>query len=134
MQEEDTYVFLKNEMQELSRTLSTFWGVPNQEAAEATLDNNIVYRDLLPGDCVMLITDGVFIPILRSLLDKANFRLHRKQFYLEPWLTEMIANGGYMDGRSCRDLLPDVVDRARHYASRKSRYQDDIAGIAVHLE
>jgi hypothetical protein len=52
-------------------------------------------------------------------------------------MLELIRSNGYLKGdlgANCRRFLPDLITTARKYMARKSRYRDDIAACAVHVE
>jgi len=135
--EKESYVFLQNEFQELSRTLNCFWGMRQEEHVAATLDQQVESFELQPRDILLVLTDGVFLPICRSLLEFTNYRITWDDFTLENWLTNFIDGGGYLPPKGGPDqykaVLRDLIIQAEKFTSRKSRYRDDIACVAAYV-
>jgi len=138
MKKEETYTFLKNEMTELSRSLTLYWGKPEQTIIETVLkEQQQAVIEIQPRDCILLLTDGAYLPLVRSMLDLSHFQLTNEQFILENQFSEFLYKGGYIQPENGSDrwkeIIPDIIQSVEKYTGRKSRYKDDIAGIALRV-
>ena len=107
---------------------------------EAKLNPNLSKEgrriDLKNGDWFILMTDGIFLPIVRDIVG-INANVSKEDFYMENWLKEFLYFGGYfhplsMNGKS-RSLIKDLLNRVRNFSSLHKHYRDSIAAIAVQL-
>lgn len=135
MDTEKEYTFLSNELLEMSRTLHCYWGKPDIENVKSTLEHSKHTVELPNPCCVFASTDGIFLPLIRSLLDLSNYKLTQEQFSLEPWLVNFMDAGEYLlRPGQWEQLVPDMVHLAEQYAMKKPRYRDDIAAATAWIE
>lgn len=131
------YTFFRNEMLQLSRTLICHWGAPPETDIFDRLESEQEIFTLAPDDTILLITDGLYLPALRRLLELTNFKLNREQFYLQDWFERFFSDGRYGLSGSSKDwktLIPDLFGEARKYSHKKNRYKDDKACIAIRAQ
>ena len=138
MKTEETYTFLKNEMTELSRSLTLYLGKPEQGTIDSFLkekQQNII--EIQPRDCILLLTDGTYLPLIRSMLDMSHFQLTNEQFILEKWFTNFLHEGIFFQSGNSpdrwREIIPELIQAVEKYTGRKTRYKDDIAAITLHV-
>ncbi|HQQ05014.1 MAG TPA: PP2C family serine/threonine-protein phosphatase [Kiritimatiellia bacterium] len=132
---EKEYTFLSNELLELSRTLHGYWGKPDTENVRAALENSKRTVELPEPCCVFAATDGIFLPLIRGLLDLNNYRLTEEQFSLEAWLVNFLDTGGHLlHPGQWQHLVPDMIHLAEQYSAKKPRYRDDIAAATAWIE
>lgn len=135
MEAEGEYTFLSNELLELSRTLHFYWGKPDQDSVKAALEKSKRAFQLSERCCLFLSTDGVFLPLIRGLLDLSNYKLTREQFSLEPWLVNFLDTGEYLiRPGQWQQLAPEMIHLAERYTARKPRYRDDMAAVTAWIE
>ncbi len=130
----ERHIFLRGELQELSKRLVCYWGHPNDERVAQTLREERSVADLLPGDVALAMTDGIYLPIIRSILYQQNFIMNLRDFYLEDWLSNFMQSRGYFDpdGPDWKSLSTDLIRHVLKYTSVKRRYRDSIAIGCIH--
>lgn len=137
IEENESYTFLKNEMTELSRTLLLYWGKPEQLIVQQTLSEQSQETELAPRDLLLLLTDGLFLPLIRAKLDLSNYNLTKDEFTLEEWLSSFLERGAFFDpSRADRwqEVVPALMETTEQYTGRKTRYRDDMAAVVMRLE
>jgi serine/threonine protein phosphatase PrpC len=130
LQRNGEYEFLKSEMPELSRKLTWYWGSPDRPGLESLLAAQERIVALPPGDAVLFLTDGVYLPILRSLMELAHFRLDGRAYYLEDWMGRFLHKRGCVQAGGGLDLARahrELVAASRESTARHRRYRDSIA-------
>jgi serine/threonine protein phosphatase PrpC len=125
-------VFLKNELHERGRLLSKFWGKYNDEELRAELQQGQVRFELNTQEGLMLMTDGLYLPMVHSIMRNGGYRLSARDYYLEPWLSDFISRGEYLQGEpdlrpNWQSLLVNLFSFARDYTAKRPRYRDDMA-------
>ncbi len=135
LETEQEYTFLSNELLELSRTLHGYWGKPDQENAKNMLEGSKRTIELPERCCLFVSTDGIFLPLIRALLDLGNYKLTQEQFSLEPWLANFLDTGEYLiRPGQWQQLVPEMIHLAERYTMRKPRYRDDMAAVTAWIE
>ncbi len=137
MTDQTDFAFLQNEMQEFSRSMHYYWGHPDQERIRKVLADQPGPSALTASQGLLLLSDGMFLPIVRSLLDLNCFRLSEHDFRLDEWMGRFLGSGDYFNPEEPRetpweDVLNELADFTRRYTNRKARYRDDMAGICVY--
>lgn len=127
---------LKNEMIELSRQLECYLGIGNDTDFAKILASQSVDLDLAEGDMLMLTTDGILMPVVRSEVANAGFKLTRDRLYLEQWFARYVENGEYLlDYKGMQiweTMLEDLKTACIKYTSRRRRrYRDDMAVVCM---
>lgn len=133
---EGTYTFLKNEMTEMSRSLTLYWGKPEQPLIENILtQQQQATIEMQPRDCVVLLTDGGFLPLVRSAMERSHFKLTKEQFRLEDILATFIDKEQFFQADAAadrwREIVPAIMRSIEKITNRKSRYKDDIAAVTL---
>ncbi|MCX7819551.1 MAG: hypothetical protein N2652_10175 [Kiritimatiellae bacterium] len=124
------------EFLEETKRLDAFLGLGAEEHVRELLSRSVPITTLQPDECVMLFTDGVYVPHLRAQLDAANFRLDRQIAYLEPWFEAFFADA---DRRIPDDefnywpeLATILVERTLELIRRRRHYRDDMAIVGIY--
>lgn len=127
---------MQNELSQLSRHLSSYWGMANEKMIEEIFEEEVKHIELNAGEVLLFLTDGIYLPIVRSLMDQTNYHLSVDDYYLEHWLEEFIRSAGYTNSekkdKRIEDLLPDLADYCTQYTANRKRYRDDIAAIQIY--
>ncbi len=130
------YTFLQSETLELSKSLTMYWGKPNQDQVAAALAQQGAEVVLAPGSALLLFTDGVHLPIVRALLDQLHFKLTPAQFSLEDWLARFLKKGGYLDAAEnpsgWERIMPQLARFSDRYTAHKPHYRDFMAGVTIY--
>lgn len=136
--EKGELVFLRNELQDLSKKLDCFLGYEDDETVQRTLIGQQVGAELGPDDCLLLMTDGLYMPLVRALLDLTHFKISLKDYYLEDWLSRFLlqTENDRNPGAAARwpELVKALVDAVRKYTRRRPEYRDDIAVLGIYPE
>ena len=86
------------------------------------------------GDHILMITDGIYFPIVRHIMKQKHYTLSASDFFLLDWLQELIDDLSYNEWNDTIDskrLLGVLSEISLDLAPRGSRYRDDMAGIAL---
>jgi len=125
--------FFRNELAERSRRLEFFLGAGKEAGVRSVLAEQAVDFELAHGDCLLLVTDGFFMPLLRDVLAVSE-GLSVADLYLEDQLARMLAHSA--GDRSDALLWPEWISgltREIHRASgRYPDYRDDIALLGLY--
>ncbi|MBU0677257.1 MAG: protein phosphatase 2C family protein [Verrucomicrobia bacterium] len=133
LEREEKYALLQNELSELSRTLTCHWGTP----VTAQLDDVFAHSlsgSMEDGDLLITFTDGVYLPVVRSVMDLTNCALTRDNYYLEYWMSRVAAEVRKRHGSdfALQDFTGALLEHcAVSSGFRRKRYRDDIAVVAV---
>jgi serine/threonine protein phosphatase PrpC len=122
----------RSELLEYSRRLTGYVGIP-AEGLRAILEGQTAELDLTDGRGVLLLTDGCFLPVIRSRLKDMNYRIDRDALYLESWMAEFLGRQGpFTGGAENWDAALDALKEGCLQSSRsRGRYRDDMAAAAV---
>ncbi len=126
--------FFGSELLDLSRKLTCFLGIGEAEAVHAAIDESGETFTLEPNECLLLATDGFFMPMIREALGLSE-GLTLQSFYLEDWLAQLLAREAdnlKTTRPSWSDLVGGLVAEARAGAARHPAYRDDIALLALY--
>jgi len=127
-------VLFRNELVELSKQLECYWGHPDDATVRRTLEVAAAAPPLpLPaGDALLMMTDGLYLPLVRRRMDATNFRLTPEDYYLAPWFAEWFAaraaDAAPPDWTALKD---DLLRDTETWCRRKPRYRDDIAVLLL---
>lgn len=135
LEKEKEYTFLKNELSDLSRRLTCFWGMQDEHLLKDVLNHPHEPTALRPDDTLLLMTDGLYLPIVRYTMELRNFRLTADEYSLRYWLQQFLTDGrfGQDEGHDWPELLDGLKRACFRVISRKPRYRDDIAAVMLHL-
>lgn len=130
---EGEHTLFRNEMQEISRNLSCFLGM-DPEVVKTELLAQQVELELEPNDCLWMVTDGVYAPLLRVLLDRTRDRLDLPGLYLEGFLPEWLNDQPETDDFEIpwETLTRRLVRDVEIYTRRHASCRDDIAVTGYH--
>lgn len=130
-----SYTFLKNEFSELSRTLTGYWGMPSEDDLITLLGRCTRTIEWRPGDVALAMTDGLYLPILRALMEHQQSQLNREEYYLEEWLNRFLREGRFAaipsPDRRIKKILRALARYTRGFLRFMPRYRDDIAALGV---
>lgn len=133
LQRQARHVFLKSELLDYSRRLEYYWGMPGESTLEDLVRRQTASVELAPNCGLLMMTDGLYLPLIRELLYHVNFTMSAEQYYLGPWFEFYFAQHPYFrDGvllENWNTLLSDLLQRCAHYTAIKRRYRDSIAAL-----
>lgn len=130
-------VLFRSDIQELSRHLEGFLGMYDEAAMDALLDAQSARMTLAPGAALMLVSDGLYMPMVRERMEATNYRLSLADLYAEEIL-------GALWAQSDRAPAADEADRWMQRASaivtnavrigrRRRHYRDGIAMLLAYV-
>ncbi len=124
------------EFLEQTKRLDAFLGLGAEEHNRDLLCRSVPIPPLELDECLLLLTDGVYVPHLRAQLDGANFRVDRSIAYLEPWLAGFFTDA---DRRIPDDelnywpeLVTILVEATLKLVRFRRHYRDDMAIVGVY--
>lgn len=124
------------EFLEHTKQLDAFLGLGAEEHNRELLTRSMPIEPLGPNDCLLLLSDGVYVPHLRAQLDGANFRVDRHIAYLESWFADFFADA---DRRIPDDefnywpeLATILVEATLQLVRYRHHYRDDMAIVGVY--
>jgi serine/threonine protein phosphatase PrpC len=134
-EDQESFELMKNELLELSRQLKLYMGISNDENFAQEIARQTISLELDEDDALLLMTDGMYMPIVRHNIANTNFHLTMDMHYLEDWFALYIDNGNYLlnhDGVERWDALArDIRKSCIKYTNTKHRYRDDMAVIVT---
>lgn len=137
LEENGEYVFLRNELAELSRKLTFYWGMKNDADLRTLLDLQNQVTNLREGDVILQATDGIYLPFARARMQQLNFRMTPDVYYLEEEITGLLESLGYFGSADTSGwrhrLLRDFLHASLRCTVHKRRYRDDVSALSVHL-
>lgn len=124
--------FFRNELAERSRRLAFFLGVGDDARVRALLAEQRVELELADGACVLLVTDGFFMPLLRDTLAVSE-GIGVGDLYLEERLARMLEQAADGDDKALdwAGWVTSLTREARRAAGRYPDYRDDIALLGL---
>lgn len=130
-------VLFRDEMIKLSKRLGAFMGMDSDDVVAARLAASVTPVVVQPGDCLLLMTDGVYTPHLRAQMDSANFHLSHDTYYLESWFAHLFAEASLRvpDGEFnyWPEMATILIEQTLRHVRRRKRYRDDMALTGVYL-
>lgn len=124
---------LKNEMLELSRRLTLYMGIRDEDGFAAKLEQQSHQIELALGEMLMITTDGILMPVIRHEVANGGFRLSMQRLYLEEWFEQYLKNGEYLrDFKGIavwENLVNNLKSACLQYTRSRKRYRDDMAVI-----
>ncbi len=137
MAEEKTMSFFRNELIDLSKHLGCFMGIQQVDLVEHSLRREFTDVTLAPGECLLLATDGLYMPHLRALLDACAHRITEEQYYLEAWFGEHMARAHERIPPEELDYWPEIatmlIEATLEFGLRRYKYNDDIAVVGLYV-
>lgn len=134
--EEETVLF-KHELVERSKRLSRFLGIEDDAAVRETLEQSHTDLELGPGECLILLTDGIYMPHVRQLVEGANDRFTADRYRLESWLAGTLekADARIPDGEAnyWQELVTILLEMTLDHTKRNRRRRDDMALTGLYL-
>jgi len=134
---EGVLTLFQTEMVEQTKRLGAFLGLDNDDLVARILHDAVVPVDLTPDDCLLLVTDGIYMPHLRAQMDSANFRLTRDMLYLEPWFEHVMRGADRRIPEGEFNYWPEMatilVEETLRHAGRRRQYLDDMAVTGIYL-
>ena len=135
MQEKEEFTVFQSETLELSKHLGCFLGIHDDDRVARTLVTSRARLTLAPGECLLLATDGFYMPNIRSLMDSTNFSLTRRGYYLEDWFAQLLTQADRRIPAGEPEYWPEMItyliDRTLRLPCRRHQYRDDIAVMGL---
>ncbi len=127
----------QNEMIEQSKRLGAFLGLDDDNLIARLLQEAVAPVSLTPDDCLLLMTDGIYMPHLRAQMDASNFRLTTATYYLESWFQNVLAAADRRIPTGEFNYWPElatiIVEETLRHAGRRKQYLDDMAITGVYF-
>ncbi len=134
---EGELVLFRDELMERSKRLGAFLGMGDSQHNRNVLVRSVSIDPLTPDDCVILMTDGIYIPHLRASLDGINFRVNRDRLYLESWFAHMLTEADLRlppdEPNYWPELATILVEETIKLVRRRRHYRDDMALTGIYL-
>ncbi len=125
---------LQNELMDLSHQLTAHWGMP-AERVKPVLEQQSVKGEMAPGEALLLMTDGIFLPLVRSLTMHQHYRINANILYLNEHLDGLLTDL-LMECSDSSDLpqhlLLKMQEQSQAFTQRKVRYKDDMASLLIY--
>ena len=130
-------VLFRSEMIEQSKRLGAFLGIEDDDLFGSLLRETVTVPALTPDDCLILITDGIYMPHLRAQMDASNFRLSRETYYLESWFRNLFTAADRRIPEDEFNYWPEMatilVEETLRHAGRRKQYLDDMAVTGIYI-
>lgn len=126
----------QSEFLEQTKNLDAFLGLGAEEHNRERLSRSVPIAPIEADDCLLLITDGVYVPHLRAQLDGANFRVNRRIAYLESWLANFFAEADLRIPEEEFNYWPELatilIEATLKIVRRRRHYRDDMALVGIY--
>jgi hypothetical protein len=130
LDERASSILFRSEMLELGRQLDCFLGVSDDDLVPRTLEAQDVRVTLDARSCLLMCTDGLYLPLVRARLEERNFDLTADAYYLASWLEEFLSSPP-LAGRPWAEAIEALIDASLREGRKRRRYRDDIAVVGV---
>lgn len=131
------FTLFQNEMIEQSKRLGAFLGLEDDDLVARLLREAVTPVTLTPDDCLILMTDGIYMPHLRAQMDAANFHLSNATYYLEAWFQNLFSAADRRipanEGNYWPEMGTILVEETLRHTARRRQYLDDMAITGVYL-
>lgn len=129
-------ILFKHELVERSKCLNRFLGIDDDDAVRDTLARSHLDLELGPGECLVLLTDGVYMPHVRQLVENASERLTMDRYRLETWLCAMLADVDQhipsVEPDYWEELVSIFLEQTLAHTRRHRRFRDDMALVGIY--
>lgn len=133
LREKGEMTLFRSEMMELGKQLDLHLGtdIDRVESALKTETTDIL---LNPGELLLFMTDGLYVPLIRVLMDRTNDRLSQQDLYLETLLKDWLDSqtSKTLSQPPWEKLIRGLVDDVERYTRQHRSYRDDIAVCGLH--
>ncbi len=134
-EKEGKTLFFRNELLELSKRLDAFLGIGSEERISDLLDAPPQDFSLDPDTCLMLVTDGFTMPLIRDIT-AVNNGLDLTDYYLESWLARLLEREAETQFAGTAPNWPawigGLTAEVRKAATRHPDYKDDVALVCLY--
>ncbi len=125
------------QLPEMTKRLGAFLGIGVEPVVRGLLEHSVTLPALTADECLLLMTDGIYMPHLRAQLEGIQQRLSRSQYYLETWFADRLSAA---DERIPLDefnywpeLATVLVEETLDLTRRRRHYRDDMALVGMYL-
>ncbi len=137
VEKQEEVALFRNDLLSLGRHLVCYLGCDEEARVRGQLEEHVADTVLTDDDCLLLATDGFYLPLARAMLDVTNFRLSRASYYLETWMENLLAVTADLGPRrrqaTWEQLAGVLVEHALRQGRRHKLYRDDMAVFGLHL-
>ena len=127
----------RDEMIEQAKRLNAFLGLGVEEHNRELLTRATPIEPLTTDDCLLLMTDGLYVPHLRASLDGLNFHLNHERLYLESWLARLLEEADRRipddEPNYWSELATILVEETLKLVRHRRHYRDDMALTGIYV-